>query len=119
MFMGPSCWPASDPKNIPRRLYYEFYSKSENNSNHFYYMNSWRRYRQIQTCADKEILDLGWYPEFRQNGKYLLVLIQENDNVDDQTNSWDNPIIKYETRSISDVINKIEEQLIQVSEGTI
>lgn len=74
---------------------------------------------QFVNYRQKKILDLGWYPEFQPNGQYRLVLIQENDNEDDETNSWSDPIIKYETRSISDVINKIEELLIQVSEGTI
>lgn len=75
---------------------------------------------QLVNYRQKKILDLGWYPEFQPNGQYRLVLIQQyDDNEDDQTNSWDNPIIKFETRSISDVIVKIEELLDQVSKGTI
>ena len=42
---------------------------------------------QVTFCNGK-LLDLGWYPEFNPEGRFILMLI-ENEN-------WDNPLIKIE-----------------------
>lgn len=52
------------------------------------------------TYEDKFLIDVGWYPSFKKNGKFTLCLI-ENYN-------WEKPVFRKRTRSINVVRKTIE-----------
>ncbi|WP_134682617.1 hypothetical protein [Brevibacillus migulae] len=65
------------------------------------------------------ILDLGWYPSFNPKGIYRLLLIELHDDHDEQTESWEKPLIIFESRDIEETQRTIEHILIQVTEGLL
>ena len=53
------------------------------------------------------VLDLGWVPEADPSGCYYLRLIKNQD--------WDNPLLRYKSRSKDDIVSKINHWLRIVS----
>jgi hypothetical protein len=45
-------------------------------------------------------LDIGWYGETFQDGRFIVFLIKNQD--------WDSPLDKFETRSVTEVIEKVK-----------
>lgn len=41
------------------------------------------------------LIDVGWYPEFDKNGKFIILLVKNND--------WDNPIKEIKTRDLKEL----------------
>ncbi|WNS44693.1 hypothetical protein [Paenibacillus sp. MMS20-IR301] len=66
---------------------------------------------------NNKILDLGWYPEGKPQGQYTLLLIDQYDDIEQQTAAWDTPLVKFKTRDIDEVKLKIEKVLLQVNSG--
>ena len=66
----------------------------------------------------KRILDLGWYPSHKPEGRYNLVLILITDD-ENMPESWDKPLFTYRTRSIEKLQKKINWILKEVSLGNI
>ena len=48
---------------------------------------------------NKLVLDVGWYPEFHPNGRFVTYIIKNSD--------WENPVLKLESKSITKLINDI------------
>ena len=61
---------------------------------------------------EKRTLDLGWYPEFKPEGRYKLMLI---DSASKEQPDWEKPIYVFESRKTKDIIEKIEFVLDEVS----
>lgn len=74
----------------------------------FYFRNEYRG----------RILDLGWYPSISPEGSYTLYLVKIGDE-DTGPEYWANPILKYSSRNIDDITNKINEILDKVSKGLL
>lgn len=55
----------------------------------------------IQVECGNFILDVGWYPEFDENGQFRIVIIKDN--------IWDNPIIEKRCRKLSQLDENIKE----------
>ncbi|RCW40297.1 hypothetical protein [Paenibacillus prosopidis] len=68
---------------------------------------------QFDHIKNNRTVDLGWYPEFNPKGKYKIVLINSSDP------DWQNPIYKFLSRDINEIIEKIEYVLEEVSNGRI
>lgn len=51
--------------------------------------------------SNRFLIDVGWYPSFQENGKFTLLLIENN--------NWEKPVFKKRTRSIKVVRETIEE----------
>lgn len=53
--------------------------------------------------TDGDILDLGWYPSFDEEGKFIIQLIFDGD--------WDSPVVKYTSgwnkKELIDKLNSI------------
>ncbi|MEK4059948.1 MULTISPECIES: hypothetical protein [unclassified Paenibacillus] len=56
------------------------------------------------------ILDLGWYPSMSSKGAYTLYLVKIGDE-ETGAEYWANPILKYRSRNIYEITNKIHEVL--------
>ncbi|GGF99114.1 hypothetical protein GCM10010912_49830 [Paenibacillus albidus] len=56
------------------------------------------------------ILDLGWYPAMSSEGAYTLYLVKIGDE-ETGAEYWANPILKYRSRNINEITNKIHEVL--------
>jgi len=57
------------------------------------------------------LIDLGWYPEADPEGCFGIDVIKDMD--------WENPLETFESRSKSEVVDKIEELLWRLGEGMI
>lgn len=57
----------------------------------------------LQLQKDKYTVDLGWYPEGKVEGEYLLVLIK-NEN-------WSEPLFNFSSRDKDRIIQEIERLL--------
>ncbi|HEY2491731.1 MAG TPA: hypothetical protein VGI33_02210 [Paenibacillus sp.] len=68
---------------------------------------------------NNRILDLGWYPEHSCKGNYRLKLIESSEMPEIQIEAWNKPILNFETRCTEILMKKIEEILIEVSNGSI
>ena len=53
-------------------------------------------------------IDVGWYPDMDPNGCYRIQVIRNNE--------WEEPLEKYESRDIDDIIIKVEEFLEKYGE---
>ncbi|MDQ6418001.1 hypothetical protein RB620_00995 [Paenibacillus sp. LHD-117] len=71
---------------------------------------------QLVNNNKKKIIDLGWYPSNQPDGQFRLVVINQFDNQDEQITSWDNPILIICTRELKEVITRIEEVLLKISQ---
>ena len=60
----------------------------------------------IQIVYDQFLIDVGWYPSFQENGKFTMMLIQNED--------WEKPIFIKRTRSIQVVKETIEEYAVYI-----
>ncbi|OPH47163.1 hypothetical protein BC351_11700 [Paenibacillus ferrarius] len=58
----------------------------------------------LQLHKDNIMVDLGWYPEAKVEGNYVLVLIKNED--------WENPVIRFESRDIAVITHEIEQLLL-------
>lgn len=57
----------------------------------------------FQAQYKDETLDIGWYPSFSKNGRFIISIIKDLD--------WENPIFKKEVREIEDLLKGIKEVL--------
>ncbi|MEK3789132.1 hypothetical protein [Paenibacillus sp. FSL K6-1230] len=75
--------------------------------------NKWRNFTedllQVKHTKYNILLDVGWYPEGDPQGLYGIELIKDFD--------WANPLVTFDTKNISDLVEKIEFLLWQVGEG--
>lgn len=55
----------------------------------------------IQIQYGKYLLDIGWYPEFDENGQFRIMIIRDN--------LWDSPIIEKRCRELSQLDENIKE----------
>lgn len=60
------------------------------------------------------ILDLGWYPSISPEGAYTLYLVKIGDE-DTGPEYWANPILKYRSRNINEITDKIHEVFDKVA----
>ena len=60
----------------------------------------------IQIVYNQFLIDVGWYPSFQENGKFSVLLIQNDD--------WEKPIFIKRTRSIQVVKETIEEYAVYI-----
>ncbi len=65
---------------------------------------------QLSSKYKKQIIDLGWYPEFNVDGQYKLMLVDTSEESGEGSFYW-NVIEEYCSRSTEDVRMKIEEFL--------
>ena len=63
---------------------------------------------QVAYKNDKYVLDVGWYPEFDQNGRFITFVIKNYD--------WNNPFLKLESKSIEKLINDINFAIRAISD---
>jgi hypothetical protein len=54
---------------------------------------------QIEFLKKKKILDIGWYPEFDKDGRFITTLIYGQ--------NWDSPIWKETAKNLPDLYNVI------------
>ena len=66
----------------------------------------------------RRIIDVGWYPEGKIYGEYCVLLVEQNDSDIHHLAYWSGAITYYKTWDINLLINKINELLLNVSEGT-
>jgi hypothetical protein len=58
----------------------------------------------LQLHKDNITVDLGWYPEGKVEGNYLLVLIEKE--------NWAKPVFSFESRDKAVIVHEIEKLLI-------
>jgi hypothetical protein len=58
---------------------------------------------QFRESNHDVVLDVGWCPDSRPEGKFRVVLIRNK--------NWEHPLRKYETRSLPDLVRVVEEWL--------
>lgn len=58
----------------------------------------------LQLALKDVIIDVGWYPEFDENGKYTILMIYKND--------WNKPVFKFDTKNKDELVQKIEHLLL-------
>jgi len=59
----------------------------------------------LQLQRDNNTVDLGWYPEGKIDGNYLLVLIKED--------NWAKPLFSFESKDKAAIIQEIEKLLLR------
>ncbi|HEY8503914.1 MAG TPA: hypothetical protein VIL46_04990 [Gemmataceae bacterium] len=66
---------------------------------------------QITNTRKGLLLDVGWYPHADPSGTYCLRLIRVYDGGAKGRDSydWQNPVVDFETRSLNELIHKIQE----------
>ncbi|WP_248925047.1 hypothetical protein [Paenibacillus hamazuiensis] len=74
---------------------------------------------QIVNTSQRRIIDLGWYPEFNLDGQYCLKVVEWTNNWEEQTEYWIQPIMKYYSRDIKEIKNKIEDLIMKITEGRL
>ncbi|MFP3389461.1 hypothetical protein [Brevibacillus sp. SIMBA_040] len=74
---------------------------------------------QLKNESRNRILDLGWYPSFNPKGNFRLLLIEMFDAPDKQTDSWEKPLVQFESRDIEEIQRTIEHILDQVTVGLL
>lgn len=60
---------------------------------------------QIESKSKKLLIDIGWYPDSEINGEFLLQMLSIRDGDCD----WFNPIAEFRTRSLKQLVLKVEE----------
>jgi hypothetical protein len=60
-------------------------------------------------------ISLGWLPEFNHLGRFVLMAVKIEDDIDNQINAWDVPLRVKESRSFSEIIATIEDWLMDNS----
>ncbi|MBO1063104.1 MAG: hypothetical protein HEQ14_19905 [Aphanizomenon flos-aquae CP01] len=66
---------------------------------------------QLKQINKNIILDLGWIPEANPEGSYHLQIIANED--------WSTPILVYESKNKSEVVEKINDLLLKIASGHI
>jgi len=55
-----------------------------------------------QVCYENRVcLNLGWYPEFQQHGRFVLMVAKSED--------WENPILYLESRTAAKLVEDLNE----------
>ncbi|MFC6228183.1 hypothetical protein ACFQI7_10215 [Paenibacillus allorhizosphaerae] len=65
------------------------------------------------------IIDLGWYPSGKAEGRYTVKVIASVDDSEQQSSNWQKPIIEYSSRSISVIQGQINDLLSKVTIGQL
>ena len=60
---------------------------------------------QLRAVRRELLLDVGWYPDSDASGSFRAVLLKAQD--------WDHPLQVCETRTLADLIQRIEEWLLR------
>lgn len=60
---------------------------------------------QIESKSKASLIDIGWYPDSETDGSYLLQMLPIKDGECD----WLHPVTEFKTRSLQQLIVKIEE----------
>lgn len=63
---------------------------------------------QISFSNEKYIVDVGWYPEFDENGQFTVLLIHNLD--------WQKPLRLEKVKTIKDLINAINKSIDLIDE---
>lgn len=56
-----------------------------------------------QASFGNHIIDIGWYPSFKQDGKFIISIIKDYD--------WQAPILQYKTAEIDKLIEFIKNEV--------
>ena len=62
---------------------------------------------QMEHSKRKVFLDLGWYPDEDPNGRFRVALIRDDD--------WENPLLRYETKDKTEIVEVINNILTKVT----
>ena len=70
---------------------------------------------QVVNKSKGILLDVGWYPDTDPNGRYKLVVIRiVSPNLNDRNSyDWNNPTQYLETRSLTELLDVINEILVR------
>ena len=95
------------PLRIPAgwRVTFNDFFQTEPNYDEPDFEGSWWDFKEdmFQAELGDVCLDLGWYPEFKKNGNFRLVVVRSHD--------WTSPEITFRTTSKTEIVSKMEELL--------
>ncbi|WP_010298748.1 hypothetical protein [Candidatus Odyssella thessalonicensis] len=101
-------------------LYNEFYSISPEddiNPEGSSLMPSWSLFSStllhMLHKENKVIIDLGWGPESDPEGAFYITMVRTDDK------RWEHPLVKFSSRSKDEIVNKLNELMLAVSNGEI
>ena len=64
---------------------------------------------QAMSTSEGLILDLGWFPSHKKEGRFLLTLVENRENTTKMADSWQEPLRSFESQNRIEVVEVINQ----------